>query len=73
MYKGIPRPYKQPKHFGYLKPPFWVPEMFGVIEVDGGWLNDIPPHLLPIKRKSWVPMGEYPRYLPTYTTYIWVI
>ena len=24
-----------------------------------------------IKRKSLVPMGEYPRYLPTYTTYIY--
>ena len=23
-----------------------------------------------IKENSWVPMGEYPRYIPTYTTYI---
>ena len=22
------------------------------------------------KGKSWVPMGEYPRYIPTYTTYM---
>ena len=22
--------------------------------------------------KSWVPSGEYPRDIPTYTTYIWV-
>ena len=27
-------------------------------------------HDQPIKRKSWVPLGEYPRYIPTYTTYI---
>ncbi len=27
----------------------------------------------PFKGKSWVPMGEYPRYIPTYTTYIGVI
>ena len=26
-----------------------------------------------IKRKSWVPLGEYPRYIPTYTTYIWIL
>jgi len=26
-----------------------------------------------IKGKSWVPLGEYPRYIPTYTTYIWII
>ena len=26
-----------------------------------------------IKGKSWVPLGEYPRYIPTYTTYIWAM
>ena len=26
-----------------------------------------------IKGKSWVPFKEYPRYIPTYTTYIWII
>ena len=26
-----------------------------------------------IKRKSWVPLGVYPRYIPTYTTYIWIL
>ena len=26
-----------------------------------------------LKGKSWVPLGEYPRYIPTYTTYIWII
>ena len=57
----------------------WVNEILGST-ISTLWTSVVVkweenPGLL-IKGKSWVPLGEYPRYIqhnPTYTTYIWVI